>query len=112
MHFVIDNKRIDLTQEEYKTYEDICRSYDKPPSQHGKDLFVDLFITDEDGIIIFLKPPSRRQTSFEIIFFLMSIMVHQHLRLAHKKVDETCKKMNDKIAELDEKLKDLPSKKK
>jgi hypothetical protein len=102
--FIIDNKKIDLTQDEYKMYEDICLSYDRPPSQKGKDLFVDLFETDENGIMLFLKPPSKRQTSFEIFMFLMSIFQHQHLRLMHKKVDDMCAKMKEKITEIDEKL--------
>lgn len=83
----IDNKKVDLTADEYDLYNKIVKSYTTTTNK-GEDLFIDLFETDENGIIIFLKPPSKRQTSFEVFLFLMSIMQHQHLRLMHAQVDE------------------------
>jgi len=97
---VIDHKRIDLTDQEWETYNNICKSYDIPPNQQGKDLFVDLFITDENGIIVSLLPPTR-QTSFEVMFFLANIFHNQHIRLMHKQVDDVCKKILDKLAQLE-----------
>jgi hypothetical protein len=78
---LINNKRIDLTDAEYKTYEALCMSYNRDNFQ-GKDLFNDLFETNEQGLIIFLKPPSQT-FSMEIVLFLQNIMVHQHLRLIY-----------------------------
>lgn len=101
MFRIVDNKKIDLTDQEWQTYLDICKSYDQPPSIQGKDLFCDLFETDDNGIIIFLKPPTR-QTSFEVIFFLTNIMHHQHLRSMHKQVDDVCKKLEDELKKLKE----------
>lgn len=100
---IIDNKKVDVTHDEWAMYEKICESYDNPPSQKGRDLFIDLFEVDENGIIVYLKPPHSRLCSFEVYLFLMSLMVHQHLRLAHKKVDDLCEKVEAKLKELDRK---------
>lgn len=93
---VIDNKRVDLTDDEKLMYQKIVKSYTTLTNK-GEDLFIDLFETDENGIIIFLKPPHVRQTSFEVFLFLMSIMQHQHLRLMHKQVDEACAEIKEKV---------------
>jgi hypothetical protein len=93
---VIDNKRVDLTNDEIQMYQKIVASYTSLTNK-GEDLFSDLFETDDNGIIIFLKPPSKRYTSFEVFLFLMSIQQHQHLRLMYKKVDELCAEVRDKF---------------
>lgn len=98
---IIDNKKVDLTDDEWRMYNTICQAYDDPPAQKGRDLFIDLFESDNDGIIIFLKPPHNRLCSFEIFLFLMSVMVHQHLRSAHKKVDDAVARLDAKLKELD-----------
>lgn len=89
---VIDYKKIDLTEDEWTMYQSICRSYDRPNSK-GEELFKDLFETDEEGIIIFLKPPSKVFTSMEVFLFLMSIMQHQHLRRMEKRMEDSIEKM-------------------
>lgn len=93
---VIDNKKVEVTEDEWNMYQQIVRSY---TDLHGKgeDLFIDLFETDENGIIIFLKPPSKRRTSLEVFLFLMSLMSHQHLRIMHKQVDDVCNQMKEKM---------------
>lgn len=100
-----------MTDDEWKLYGDICISYDDPPSQHGKDLFHDLFEVDSDGIITLLKPP-KRQTTFEIVFFLSNLMMQQHLRSMQQQVQEACQEMTRKTAVLDDKLKELGDHKK
>lgn len=94
---IVDNKKLDMTDDEWQMYQKIVKSYSNPPNR-GEDLFIDLFETDEAGTIMFLKPPTKRQTSFEVFLFLMAIMQHQHLRLMHQQVD-------DAIADLKEKSK-------
>jgi hypothetical protein len=84
---IIDNKKIEMTPDEHQLYQRIVKSY-TTISNKGEDLFIDLFETDQDGVIIFLKPPSKRQTSFEIWMFLMSLMQNQHLRIMRRQVDE------------------------
>lgn len=97
---IIDNKKVDMTDDEFNIYKKIVQSYTKPPYQKGEDFFIDLFETDDEGIIIFLKPPSQRQVSLEIFLFVMSVMQHQHLRNMTQRVDELCKKLEDKINKL------------
>ncbi len=93
---VIDNKKVEMTEDEWAMYQKIVQSYTTPTNK-GEDLFIDLFETDNDGIIMFLKPPSKFRTSFEVFLFLMSLMQHQHLRLMHRQVDEACKDIREKL---------------
>ena len=94
---IIDKKKIDLTDDEYNMYKSIVQAYTKPPYQRGEDFFIDLFETDEDGIIIFLKPPLDRHISFEIFLFMMSVFQAQHLRLMHSKVNEFIDEAKQKL---------------
>jgi len=84
---IVDNKKLDMTDEEWSMYQKIVQSYTDLTGK-GEDLFIDLFETNEEGIIVFLKPPSKRRTSLEVFLFLMAVMQHQHLRLMHQQVDE------------------------
>ena len=84
-----------MTEDEWMLYQKIVSSY-TTISNKGEDYFIDLFETNNDGIIIFLKPPSRRQTSLEVFLFLMSLMQHQHLRLMHQQVDEIVDELKKK----------------
>lgn len=104
---VINNKKIEMTQDEWDMYLKIVKSYTSTTNK-GEDLFNDLFETDNGGIIIFLKPPSKMRTSFEVFLFLMALFQHQHLRLMHNEVSDICNKMKEKVRELDEKLQSLP----
>lgn len=76
-----------MTDDEYEMYNKIVKSYTDITGK-GEDLFIDLFESNDDGIIIFLKPPSKRRTSLEVFLFLMAVMQHQHLRLMHQQIDE------------------------
>src|SRR5579885_356987 len=93
---IIDNKKVDMTEDEWTMYQKIVKSYTTMTNK-GEDLFIVLFETDENGIIMFLKPPSKRQTSFEVFLFLMSLMQHQHLRLMQKQVDDLCEQVREKL---------------
>jgi len=101
MQRIINNKRIDLTDEEYKIYEELCASYNRD-NFNGKDLFNDLFETDDEGIIIFLRPP-KTTFSMEIIIYLNNIMTHQHLRKIaseHNLAMKEFKQLKSEITEL------------
>ena len=100
---IIDNKKVDLTSDEWQMYQKIVKSYTTQTNK-GEDLFMDLFESDNNGIIMFLKPPSKRQTSFEIFLFLMAVQQQQHIRIMYDRVADICKQMKDKMAELDQKL--------
>jgi hypothetical protein len=93
---IIDNKKIEVTEDEWNMYQKIVKSYTTTTNK-GEDLFKDLFETDDNGIIIFLKPPSKFRTSFEIFLFLMSLMQHQHLRLLTAQVNDMCSEVREKF---------------
>ncbi len=107
---IVDNKKIDMTDSEWEMYKSICESYNTI-SNRGEDYFIDLFETNDDGIIVFLRPPSKRQTSLEIFLFLVSLMNHQHIRLMHNEVYSIAAQMQEKIKEIDTKLQQLSKKK-
>lgn len=90
---IIDNKKIDLTDHEYNLYNQIVESYTTPRFR-GETLFNDLFETDSDGIIIFLKPSNKPIASMEVYLFLVSIMVHQHLRQSTSQFDLAINELN------------------
>lgn len=94
---VIDNKKVDMTDGEWTMYQKIVQSYTSL-SNKGEDLFIDLFESNEDGIIVFLKPPSKRHTSLEVFLFLMALMQHQHLRLMHAQVDEVVRELKKSVS--------------
>lgn len=92
---VVDNKKLDMTEDEWNMYQKIVKSYTTATNK-GEDLFIDLFETDQEGIIIFLKPPSRRQSTLEVFLFLMALMQHQHLRQMHAQVDDIVSQLKKK----------------
>lgn len=94
---VVDNKKVDMTDDEWNLYQKIVRSYTTATNK-GEDLFIDLFESDEEGIIVFLKPPSRRQSTLEVFLFLMALMQHQHLRQMHAQVDDIVSQLKKKKA--------------
>jgi len=110
---VINYKKVEMTNDEYAEYQRICRSYDRQNFK-GEDLFKDLFETNEDGMIVYIKSLSNRQFSFEVIFFVMNLMQNQWLRKAADTVNEFIKegnqKINAKIAELDKKIEEIDNK--
>ncbi len=101
----IDNKQVDLTNDEWDMYQKICLSYDKH-TYKGSQMFKDLFEVNSKGIIIFLNAPEN-YTSFEAIMFITNIYHHQHLRELYKRVDEAIGDLNKKEKELTDKLKSI-----
>lgn len=109
MKRIIDNKRIDLTTDEYSMYESICRSYDRPNFK-GEELFKGHFQTNEHGIITQVIPPHNRQTSHEVFQFLISIQNNQHNRINRDMVLSLIKEAGEKIKQLVEHAEKLQSK--
>jgi hypothetical protein len=107
---IIDNKKVLITDDEYAFFEEICKGYDRP-NFNGKDLFQDHFEANENGIIIFVKPPHKKYSSLEVYTFLVSIMVNQQLRLAQDQVqtliNEAKELIKTKIEDLDKQKEDL-----
>lgn len=103
---IIDNKKIDLTADEYKAYKDLCRSYDRPNFK-GEELFKDHFIANNEGIIVFVKPPHKRYSSLEVFCFLISIMNNQHMRIHYEQVESLVKEAKAKLTGLIKENQDL-----
>jgi hypothetical protein len=95
---IIDNKKVSLTNDEYLVYEEICRGYDRPNFK-GNDLFQDHFEVNEDGIILFVKPPQKKYSSMEVFTFLLSIMVNQQLRISQDQVHTLIEEVKQKAVE-------------
>lgn len=89
-----------MTHDEWLMYQSICRSYDRTNFK-GEDLFKELFETDDNGRIIFLKPPSTRHTSMEVFLFIAILMQHQHLRSMHIQASLIGKKLAEQSNELE-----------
>ena len=98
---IIDNKRIDLSEDEHRMYTAICNGYTQ-----GADLFKDLFETDHEGLIVFLKPP-QKHFSMEVIVFLQNVTLHQHIRKMYREHQIAIKQLMDLKEEL-LKLKEVP----
>lgn len=96
---IVDNKKVDMTHDEYALYEKIVRAYTSETNK-GEDFFYDLFESDDNGIIVFLKPPSTRRTSFEIFMFLMAIQQQQYLRELKKEQDRQLAILRQEILSL------------
>jgi len=100
---IIDNKKIDITDQEYDAYIKICRSYDRT-SFKGEELFKELFETDNAGIITFIRPPSTKYTSFEVVSFAFYLYNTQQIRIIKKQCDlllaQTNEKVNEALAKL------------
>lgn len=99
-----------MTNDEWILYQNIVRSYTVGQNK-GEDLLIDLFHTNEQGLIVLLKPPSKRQTSLEIFLFLMTLQQNQQLRLMENQMIDMANQLKDKIKEIDAKLVGLPKEK-
>lgn len=93
-----------MTPDEFRFYNEICKGYDRPNFQ-GKELFQDHFETNDEGIIIFVKPPHKKYSSMEVFTFLISLQVNQQLRIAQDQiqslVSEAENKFKDKFKDFD-----------
>ena len=101
---VISNQFVLMDDEEWQYYQEICRSYDKPPSVKGSELFADLIVSDDDGIITYVKAPSVRQTSMEIWLFLNGIFTRQQMRLMRGQVDNAIAEFKTNSAKMLEEI--------
>ena len=93
---IIDNQKCDITDFEYNEYIRICRSYDRP-NFRGEELFRGLIQTDNNGKIVYIKPPSTRYTSFEAVSFAFFLFNAHGLREMQKQVDDMLKEAREKI---------------
>jgi hypothetical protein len=95
MFKIIDNKKVDITNDEYRMYEVLCSNH----SPHGKDIFKNLFEVDDDGVIVCLIPPTK-SFSLDAVLFLQNLMIHQHLRRIYKEHEQAMGEVRELIAEV------------
>jgi hypothetical protein len=95
---IIDNKKVLMTPDEHALYQEICKAYDRP-NFNGKDLFQDHFEVNDNGIILFVKPPHKKYSSLEVFTFLISLQVNQQLRIAQEQVFSLVKEAETKVKE-------------
>ena len=69
----VGNKRLDLSDQEFKYYNDLISHVDKTE-------FNSIFETDKNGKILFIMPNPERSSSLITFFFLMNVMFNQRIR--------------------------------
>jgi len=99
-------KKVLMTDVEHCEYLDICKAYDLP-NRKGESLFIDTFEVNGAGRIIYVKALGKRQSSFEVIFFLFGLMQNQWLRAVMKETNIELKKIRVKSKVLDNKIKEV-----
>lgn len=67
----IDHKKIEITEIEYKYYQELVEKW-------GIDSFNDLFKTDEDGKITLISP--KKEVPWDVLFFIQNLMINQHIK--------------------------------
>lgn len=90
---IIGNKKVEVTDDEWHLYQEICKSYESPTNPNFKpaSLFISCFESNEDGLIQWVCPPRNgKQTSMEIYMFLLALQQQQYLRLFDKRIEQTC----------------------
>jgi hypothetical protein len=83
---IIDYKKVDMTSEEEVYYKRLVEEFTLG-MVNGKDQFRDLFDVDDDGIIIMIHPPIKRQVGWGVLFFIQNLMISQHLRKMEKRIE-------------------------
>ncbi len=106
---IIDNKKVEMSEDEFALYKSICSSYDQA-GYNGSDLFSGLFETDDNGIIVFLRPPSKKASTMEVFLFLVGLMTQQHLRINHLQIDDLANQIKTKLREMNERILKLENK--
>lgn len=81
----VDNKRLDLSEDEFAYYQALVGAF-------GKSDFSQLFETDKNGQITSITPPVDRQISMGVLFFVLNVMMNQRLRAIGAVVDKYVEK--------------------
>ncbi len=70
----IDNKPLDMSDDEYEYYKALVAEF-------GINTFRNLFESDEtSGFITLVKPPINNNIQLGVIFFLFNLMLNQRVR--------------------------------
>lgn len=78
----IANKRLEVSDEEFKYFEKIKEEF-------GQGSFLGLFSTDKNGMITAITPPIDKSVPMVVMFFIMNVMMNQRLRVLDKKIQSS-----------------------
>jgi len=73
----IDLRKIEMTDEEYKYYQEITQKF-TVNSTKGSEYFHDLFETNDNGFITIIHP--RKTIPVEVLYFMLNLQQNQWLR--------------------------------
>lgn len=102
MFKIIDNKKVEMTNDEWKMYEAICESHEPL----GKSLFKNMFEVDDEGLIQYLIPPQSK-FAIDVVLFLQNLMLHQHLRRVYKEHDNALIELREAVEQSKQYSKDV-----
>lgn len=71
-------QKVEMTDQEFTYYKELIEQFTND-KDNGEDFFKDLFESDEEGFITFIKP--NKPTPWAIIFFVQQLMITQRLRV-------------------------------
>lgn len=75
----VATKAVLMTADEFKYYLSLKDKY-------GEKSFADLFITDNNGIILSVSPPTTGDTPMAVIFFLLNLMFTQRMNTMYLEI--------------------------
>jgi len=87
----VDNKRLDLNNEEYEYYLRLVETF-------GDSDFTNLFTTDKNGQITSITPPIDRHISLGVIFFILNVMMNQRLRTLGSLIEKNQEKVAESVS--------------
>ena len=79
MKRIVDYKAVDMTDEEFEYYNQIIKEF-SDGVYNAKEMFRDVFETDEEGCISIIRPPLKKEIAWAAILFLQNLMINQRLR--------------------------------
>ena len=76
-------QKVEITDLEYDYYKKIIKQY-TDDKQKGEDYFMDLFDTNNDGIVTIIHP--NKSVPWAILFFVQNLMINQNIRINDKRI--------------------------
>jgi hypothetical protein len=92
----IANQKLEINKEEYSYYLELEKIF-------GKEVFVGLFKTDDNGYITSVLPKTSNPMAMIVVFFLLNVMFNQKLRQLEGWMVMT----NTRLSDLEEKINKL-----
>ena len=74
----IAHQKVEMTDQEYQYYKELVSQFTDDKNK-GEEYFKELFESDEEGFITFIKP--NRPIPWAIVFFVQQLMITQRLRI-------------------------------